>query len=215
MSNSIPNNLPLLRDLLKKQRSELSSQETSRGSLLIRGRIFTWLATNQTRLKEEGRPTIKNIAAFWSMQHEPQLQALLEQWVEEHNYTVSLPVVTANSEPLQFRVWDPKSIMEEGPYGIQQPTGKIAPAPQIMLVPTLGYTRKGDRIGYGGGFYDRTIAQLKAQGHNFVTLGVAWSTGDLNNEAYEACMPYTPQQHDQPLDGVITDKGWPMTAPII
>lgn len=215
MSHSIPNNLPLLRDLLKKQRSELSSQETSRGSLLIRGRIFTWLATNQSRLKEEGKPAIKNIAAFWSMPQEPQLQALLEQWVEEHDYTISLPVITSNSEPLQFRVWNPDSTMEQGPYGIQQPDGEIADTPQIMLVPTLGYTRQGDRIGYGGGFYDRTIAQLKSQGHKFVTLGVAWATGDLSNEAYASCMPYTPQQHDQPLDGIITDKGWPMNAPQI
>ena len=78
-----------------------------------------------------------------------------------------------------------------------------------MLVPTLGYTRAGDRLGYGGGYYDRTLAALKASGHDFVTIGIAWAVGDLSGT------PYTPQAHDVKLDGILTDKGWAVPAPVL
>lgn len=209
MNNNLLNNDTSLRERLKQRRDAQTHQDMSRGSLLIRGRLFTWLATNQERLEQTGLPRVRHIAAFWSLPGEPSLEPLLRQWVEEEGYSVSLPVVTQADAPLQFRTWTPDAPMRSGPYGIQEPAGAAAPLPDVILVPALGYTRDGDRVGYGKGYYDRTLADLRERNHPFTSLAIAWATGDLSDENY------TPAEHDQKLDGILTDKGWPMPAPEI
>src|SRR3546814_17560144 len=99
--------------------------------------------------------------------------------------------------------------MQEGAYGIQEPMGKVAPPPDIVLVPTLGYTRQGDRIGYGKGYYDRTLAPLKAQGHSFTTIGIAWAAGDLA----AAGLAHNPPPPALPLPRLLTDTGRPPHTP--
>jgi len=209
MNENKENNAVSLRTRLKSLRAAQNPLDSNRGGLLIRGRLYTWLATNITRLRAEGRPVPQHIAAFYSMPEEPQLLPLLRQWVEEDGYQVSLPVVKNAGSPLEFHTWDPDGPMRDGAYGIQEPVSGPAPLPDIVLVPTLGYTRAGDRVGYGGGYYDRTLAALKESGHQFVTIGIAWATGDLSGE------PYQPQAHDFQLDGILTDKGWAVAAPTL
>ncbi|MGB6008513.1 MAG: 5-formyltetrahydrofolate cyclo-ligase [Castellaniella sp.] len=196
-----------MRTRLKQRRTDLPAADRDRGALLIRGRLFTWLAGRRTALRGSGRADIRHIAAFWSMPDEPALQALLRQWAEDDSLTVSLPVVTGPETPLSFRCWTPDAPMRTGAYGIQEPDGPDAPAPDLVLVPTLGFTRQGDRLGYGGGYYDRTLAALKAAGHPFTAIGIAWASGDLSGESY------TPAPHDIRLDAVLTDKGWAVPAP--
>lgn len=207
MNENKENNAVPLRVRLKELRANQNPLDCNRGALLIRGRLYTWLATNVTRLREEGRPVPQNIAAFWSMPEEPQLQPLLRQWAEEDGYRISLPVVVAPDASLEFRLWEPDAPMREGAYGIQEPVGDPAPPPDIVLVPALGFTREGDRVGYGGGYYDRTLAALKESGHRFVAIGIAWAVGDLTGMGHE------PQPHDFRLDGILTDKGWAVPAP--
>ena len=209
MNENKENNAVQLRTRLKTLRAAQNPLDSNRGALLIRGRLYTWLATNITRLREEGRPVPRNIAAFWSMPEEPQLLPLLRQWVEEDGYQVSLPVVATPNAALEFHTWDPDGPMRAGAYGIQEPVSGPAPQPDIVLVPTLGYTRAGDRLGYGGGYYDRTLAALKESGHPFVAIGIAWATGDLST------MNHQPQPHDVKLDGILTDKGWAVPAPVL
>lgn len=211
MNNSTQNNAASVRVQLKALRAAQNPVDRNRGALLIRGRLFTWLATTRTALRDAGKPAPQNIAAFWSIGDEPPLQPLLEQWVEEEGYQVSLPVVTTPNAPLQFRSWTPGTAMREGSYGIQEPVGPVAPPPDIILVPTLGYTRQGDRVGYGQGYYDRTLATLKEQGHRFTTIGIAWATGDLS----AAGIAHTPAEHDFQLDSILTDKGWAVPAPVL
>lgn len=211
MNNNTENNAVPLRTRLKQLRTEQNPVDRNRGALLIRGRLFTWLATTRTRLLEAGRPAPRNIAAFWSTDEEPSLQPLLQQWVEEEGYRVSLPVVTAANAPLQFKLWTPDTAMQAGAYGMKEPEGPAAPPPDIVLVPTLGFTRQGDRVGYGKGYYDRTLADLKAQGHSFTTIGIAWASGDLA----AAGLAHTPADHDFRLDAILTDKGWAVPAPVL
>src|SRR3546814_550853 len=94
MNNSTQNNAASVRAQLKALRAAQSPVDRNRGALLIRGRLFTWLATTRTALRDAGKPAPQNIAAFWSIGDEPPLQPLLEQWAEEEGYQVSLPVVT-------------------------------------------------------------------------------------------------------------------------
>lgn len=210
MTNIAQDNAVALRTRLKQLRDDQDPVDRNRGGLLIRGRLFTWLATTRTRLAEEGRAAPSTIAAFWSTPGEPPLQPLLHQWVEEHGLTVTLPVVTGPDTPLAFRAWSPDQSMQTGAYGIEEPTGDTdAPLPDVVLVPTLGFTRQGDRVGYGKGYYDRTLAALKARGHKFTTIGIAWACGDLSGQ------PYTPAPHDYRLDSILTDKGWAVPAPVL
>jgi 5-formyltetrahydrofolate cyclo-ligase len=211
MNNNTENNAVPLRTRLKQLRAAQNPVDRNRGALLIRGRLFTWLATARTRLREAGKPTPQNIAAFWSTDEEPLLQPLLQQWVEEEGYRVSLPVVSAVNAPLQFKLWTPDTPLQAGAYGMKEPEGPAAPPPDIVLVPTLGFTRQGDRVGYGKGYYDRTLADLKAQGHSFTTIGIAWASGDLA----AAGLDHAPAPHDYRLDAILTDKGWAVPAPVL
>ncbi len=207
MIQNVEHNAAALRTRLKDLRAGQASIDTNRGGLLIRGRLFTWLANNRSRLREQGRPEPRTIAAFWPTQGEPDLRPLLTQWVEEEGLNVCLPVVEQANAPLAFYEWTPETPMEPGRYGIEIPISRKAPLPDIVLVPTLGYTRQGDRIGYGKGYYDRTLAALKQQNHAFTSVGIAWAVGDLSGMAYQ------PAAHDQRLDTILTDKGWAVPAP--
>lgn len=207
MNQNAQDNAVPLRTRLKQRRTAMPVADRDRGALLIRGRLYTWLAGRRTALRDAGRADIRHIAAFWSMADEPALQALLRQWAEDESLTISLPVVTGPDQPLRFRQWTPDTPMRAGAYGIQEPDGPDAPAPDLILVPTLGFTRQGDRLGYGGGYYDRTLAALKASRHPPIAIGIAWACGDLSGETY------TPEPHDMPLDAILTDKGWAVPAP--
>lgn len=209
MTNTTDKNAMPLRLRLKQSRAEQNPIDSKRGALLIRGRLFTWLATTRAKLHDAGRPAPSNIAAFWSLDDEPELQPLLRQWVDEEGLAVSLPVIATPNAPLQFHLWNTDTPMEKGDYGIMEPQSEPAPLPDLILVPTLGYTRQGDRVGYGKGYYDRTLAALKSQGHSFTTIGIAWACGDLSGQ------PYTPAPHDVKLDAILTDKGWAVPAPVL
>lgn len=209
MNHTAENTPAALRTRLKERRAAQNPIDRHRGALLIRGRLFTWLATTRARLQQEGRPAPNCVAAFWPLGQEPELRPLLEQWVEEEGLTVSLPVVATPDAPLEFRLWTPDTPMAAGAYGIEEPRGATAPLPDIVLVPTLGYTRAGDRVGYGKGYYDRTLADLKARKHPYTSIGIAWACGDLSGE------DYSPAPHDVRLDAILTDKGWAVPAPVL
>lgn len=209
MDNSQQDTAVALRKRLKQLRAAMDPEARDRGGLLIRGRLYTWLATTRARLREAGRPAPSRIAAFWPMQEEPELRPLLQQWAADEELTLSLPVVTGSDAPLEFRLWTPDTPMHEGAYRILEPQAEQAEPPDLILVPTLGYTRQGDRVGYGKGYYDRTLAALKAAGHAYTSIGVAWACGDLSGQ------PYAPAAHDMRLDAILTDKGWAVSAPVL
>ncbi|MGO3889515.1 MAG: 5-formyltetrahydrofolate cyclo-ligase [Paenalcaligenes sp.] len=197
----------MLRQRLLEKRKQQAKSDTNRGALLMRGRLYTWVAGINKARTEINRAPISHIAAFWSLTDEPELQPLLYKWADEGMH-VSLPTVVGPDQALRFKPWDPDEDMKTGAFGIMEPnTDDEAPAPQLILVPTLGFTRQGDRLGYGKGYYDRTLAALRDQGHHFTTIGLGWACGDLSAE------DYTPQDHDFQLDAVLTDKGWAKPAP--
>lgn len=199
-----------LRQQLLELRKQQDPIQMRRGALLMRGRLFTWLNGYKKELQRIGQTRPVRIAAYWALDNEPDLQPLLVQWAEEHNLQLSLPCMINDNEPLVFKPWDTQTPMKNAAFGVQEPdTSDLAPTPDIVLVPTLGFTRSGDRIGYGKGYYDRTLAALKEKNHQLVTIGIAWAVGDLSNYAY------TPAEHDEPLHSVLTDKGWAVPAPTI
>lgn len=197
-----------LRQQLLALRGQQDPIQMRRGALLMRGRLFTWLNGYKKELQRLGLSRPVRIAAFWALANEPELQPLLVQWAEEHTLQLSLPCMINDNQPLVFKPWDPSTPMKAAAFGVQEPDiSEVAPVPDIVLVPTLGFTRTGDRLGYGKGYYDRTLAALKVKNPQLVTIGLAWAVGDLSN--YD----YTPAEHDVPLHSVLTDKGWAVSAP--
>jgi len=177
------------------------------GALLLRGRLHAWLALRNTAARAAGTCSTPVIAAYWPLADEPDLRPLLSQW-SDADITVALPVVVRQHAPLAFRVWTPQTVMAAGAYGIAEPQGTAEVVPDILLVPTLGYTDDAYRLGYGGGYYDRTLAALQANRHPAIAIGIAWAGGRI------ASTDWTPAAHDVPLNAILTPDGWTPAAPV-
>jgi 5,10-methenyltetrahydrofolate synthetase len=105
-------------------------------------------------------------------------------------------VVHKDTKQLRFHVWYPGCAMEEDAYGIPKPKDTPAFEPSLLLVPCVGYGPRGIRLGYGGGFYDRTLAELSPRPF---TVGLAYHHGFLPWLAGEP--------HDVPLDVILNEDG--------
>lgn len=111
---------------------------------------------------------------------------------------VCVPVIPGRAQPLRFREWTPDCALEEGPFGARVPAGGDWLVPQVLIVPLLSFDRRLFRLGYGGGFYDRTLEGLRAAGP-VTAIGYAFAAQEV------AEVPIEPT--DQPLDLVVTETG--------
>ncbi len=114
---------------------------------------------------------------------------------------IGLPVVDKVHKTLTFHAWYPGCPMEEDAYGIPKPKDTEIIVPTLLFVPCVGYGPGGYRLGYGGGFYDRTLATLQPRP---VTVGLGFTNGWLPD--------MEPEAHDIPLDALLNDNGvvWPV-----
>lgn len=115
-----------------------------------------------------------------------------------HQGPVAVPVITAAGQPLRFREWSPGAAMLPGEFGAAIPAEGAWLEPHILIVPLVAFDRRGYRLGYGGGFYDRTLEQLRAR-RPTLAIGFAFSNQELPQ------IPTEPT--DQPLDAIITENG--------
>lgn len=137
------------------------------------------------------------VAGYWPMRGEIDVLPLLGA-LSQRGQVTALPAVIGRKEPLVFRRWAPGEPLEEGLYGTRHPAVSAAVVrPVCLLVPLLAFDRKGIRLGYGGGFYDRTLAALRAVGP-VVAVGVAYAGQEVES------LPAEP--HDERLDWVVTEK---------
>jgi len=143
-----------------------------------------------------GRPDTA-IGAYWPIKGEFDALPALFRWTEaDAKRRIGLPVVDKDSMQLTFQTWFPGCDMEADAYGIPKPRGTPRFEPTLLLVPCVGYGPEGVRLGYGGGFYDRTLATLQPRP---MTVGLAYSNGFV---------PWlVAEPHDVPLDAVLTDDG--------
>jgi 5-formyltetrahydrofolate cyclo-ligase len=139
----------------------------------------------------------KTIGAYWPIKGEFDALPALYRWSEaDEARRIGLPVINRETKQLRFHVWYPGCPMEEDAYGIPKPKDTEAFEPQLLLVPCVGYGPRGLRLGYGGGFYDRTLAALQPRP---LTVGVGYANGFV---------PWLqPEPHDVPLDVMLTDEG--------
>jgi 5-formyltetrahydrofolate cyclo-ligase len=108
----------------------------------------------------------------------------------------ALPVIHGKAQPLRFRRWWPGVRMERGPMGIPAPVDGPEVAPDVLLIPLVGFGRAGDRLGYGGGYFDRTLTSLVPQP---LAIGVGYEMAQLESTF--------PQAHDIPMDAIVTEAG--------
>ena len=111
---------------------------------------------------------------------------------------VCLPVIEAASSPLKFRAWSPECVMIDGTFGARIPESGDWITPEILIVPLVAFSRSGGRLGYGGGFYDRTLEGLRAKKPT-LAIGFAYVAQELED------LPLEPT--DQPLDLIVTEQG--------
>jgi 5-formyltetrahydrofolate cyclo-ligase len=111
---------------------------------------------------------------------------------------VGVPVIEAEAQPLKFARWTPETEMVAGAFGAAVPERCDFFEPEILIVPLLSFDRRGGRLGYGGGFYDRTLEQLRAR-RATLAIGFAFAGQEV------AAAPLEPT--DQPLDLIVTEAG--------
>ena len=115
----------------------------------------------------------------------------------EWSAPVGVPVIPGKDQPLEFHRWIEGCQMVSGPFGARVPAVAEIVVPEVLIVPLLAFDKAGNRLGYGGGFYDRTLELLRSQ-RNTIAIGYAFSVQEMED------LPLEPT--DQPLDAIVTEK---------
>ena len=137
------------------------------------------------------------VGAYWPIKGEFDALPALYRWSEaDDKRRIGLPVIDRSTKQLRFHVWYPGCPMEEDAFGIPKPKDTAQFEPALLLVPCVGYGPDGTRLGYGGGFYDRTLAAIAPKPY---TVGVGYGHG------YIPWLKAEP--HDVPLDAILNEDG--------
>lgn len=168
------------------RRAGIPASDHERLSRLAAGRIAPLIGNGET------------VALFWPIRGEIDPISLCET-VRARSGLVVLPAIVAND--IVFRIFDDAGNLEAGDLGTRQPPADAREAlPDLIVGPLAAFDRTGGRIGYGGGFYDRFVARLRASNHPFRFVGVAFACQEADA---------VPQANgDEPLDAVATEREW-------
>ncbi|MFC7632534.1 5-formyltetrahydrofolate cyclo-ligase [Paraburkholderia humisilvae] len=142
----------------------------------------------------------RRVGFYWPLAGEFDARGAIATWLAlDDTREACLPVIMQRGAPLAFHAWTPAMPMKVGEHRIPVPASARDLMPDLVLVPCVGFDEDGYRLGYGGGYYDRTLAGWRVAGVTPIAIGVA----------FEACktaaLPREP--HDLPLDAIITDAG--------
>src|SRR5262249_53087193 len=135
------------------------------------------------------------LAFCWPIRGEYDARRLAEK-LRERGAVTALPVIVEPRQPLVFREWHPGVSLASGPLGIPYPVGSDLVTPTVALLPMIGWDKAGHRLGYGGGYFDRTLASLTPKP---VVIGVSYELAKIET--------IRPQSWDVPMDWVVTERG--------
>lgn len=143
------------------------------------------------------KPNGSAISAFWPLAEELDTLPLLHA-LHQQGHQMLLPVMLGAGQPLQFACWQPGDELVEAAFKTLEPSkDKARMQPDIMLCPLLAFDRRGYRMGYGGGFYDRSIAQI-SQHKQVLTIGLAFAAQEVSQ--------VPTGEFDVPLDMIVTEE---------
>jgi 5,10-methenyltetrahydrofolate synthetase len=172
-----------LRAKLLAARNELTDREAR--SRVVSDRLLRWLRTMP----------LQRLAFYWPTRGEPDVTAAITTWLaEDPKRGAALPVIAG--QLLEFAPWRPRTPMKPGEFGIQVPDTAQRVKPQLLVIPCVGIDEQRHRLGYGAGFYDRTLAAMSVRPS---TVGIAFDCGRVKSIG--------PRPHDIQLDLGITESG--------
>ncbi|MBC7502962.1 MAG: 5-formyltetrahydrofolate cyclo-ligase, partial [Herminiimonas sp.] len=175
----MPDKDELRRILLQTRRAVMPSLRAS-WDKAISARIGDWC---------KARPCA-TLGVYWPIRGEPDLHLLYAE-LTTAGIALALPVVVGREQPLRFAAWTPGDAMVNDGYGISIPAAQdFSIVPDALLIPCVGFNRARYRLGYGGGFYDRTLAALPRP----ATIGVAYANAEAEFEG---------AAHDIALDAIV------------
>jgi 5-formyltetrahydrofolate cyclo-ligase len=178
-----------LRDRIRAWRAGLDGQAVVRAADAVAKHGLAFL---------EAKPAMRVVSGFASLPDEFRLWPLLRSLASQ-DYRLALPVMQGKGKPLIFRQWSPGDAMDSGVWGIAEPKANRAELePDMLLVPLLAFDAAGWRLGYGAGFYDRTLKGLRAR-KSVVAVGIAF------DEQRVDAVPHL--DYDERLDWVLTPSG--------
>lgn len=178
------NDRKALRKALLSARKSVAAEQRRIWDAQIAEGLLHWLQQRQP----------SSLAVYWPIQAEPDLRDWYPQ-ITAMGVQLALPWVVEKNAPLKFLAWQQGDAMELDEYGIPLPADKEKLIePDILLVPCVGFNQQAYRLGYGGGFYDRTLAQLTSA----LPLGIAY---ELASTVFE------PGEFDLPMSDILTESG--------
>lgn len=173
------------RERLIARRVSLTEQEKNQvGATIIR------------TLRKEFQFNNVDLGFYWPLPGEIDLRPWITDLLVD-NVKVALPAIVKRDQPLEFWEWNPQMKLKTcGMWGLPTPPLRKVVSPKILLVPLLGFDRERNRLGHGGGYYDRTLAELTPVP---VTIGIGYEFGGFAT--------IYPQDHDVPMDFIVTERG--------
>ena len=144
-----------------------------------------------------GKLSGSTVAAYWPLKDEIDVRPILYELASQ-GVATALPIINENTPLQSFRRWFPGDELVDADFGVQEPHPRRTDAvPDLIIVPLLGFDAHGNRIGYGGGYYDRTLQSLRACG-NVDAVGVGYKE--------QECAQIPTHPLDEPLDLILTDE---------
>ena len=176
-----------MRREMMNRRAAIEAEELARWSETLSGHLADLLA----------RLAPKTVGFCWPWRGEFDARDMIAQWLAaDPAHRAALPVIDAVAAPMRFREWTPACEMTEGRFGIHIPATGAWRHPDLFLLPLVAVDPAGFRLGYGGGYFDRTLAAMNPRA---VAVGVGFGFQQVDT--------ILPQPWDEPLDWVVTEAG--------
>jgi 5-formyltetrahydrofolate cyclo-ligase len=182
---------PNVRAFRKMKRTELLER---RQLIDLDGRRQRAAALTQHLLAAVDLHAFGTLGFYWPIRSELDLRAVAELHVARGG-VAALPVVVTKNAPVEFWRWEPGAAMQRGLWNIPVPAERRIVVPEVLVIPLVGYDAAGYRLGYGGGYYDRTLAALMPRPF---CIGVGYDDAELAT--------IYPQPHDLPMNLIVTER---------